>query len=63
MVDKDDDLFTSNAVFSKQLSNDIPLVDNSSKLCTNDFPDKPIIPNTTDVSLVANSHNVDSIDR
>jgi len=58
-----DDLLASNTSLSDQLPNDVPLAGSSPKSSVKDLPIVPIIPTTSDTSLVANSHNVNSVDR
>lgn len=62
MADKsNDDLL--NTSIPEQPSGDASSDDNFSKLNIKDLPNVPVISNPSDVSLVENSHNVDSLDR
>lgn len=58
-----DELFTPNTFISEQLSEDVPLEDNSLKPIVKDLPDVPVISNSSNASLIENSSTVNTVDR
>lgn len=64
MTDKiNDDLLASNSSLPEQLFNDIKLADTSPKSSVKNLPNVPIIPTTSDMPLVENSLDMNSVDR
>jgi len=57
------DLLASNKSFPEQLSNDIKLADSSPKSSVKNLPNVPVISTTSDIPLVENSHDMNSVDR
>ncbi|KAE9532354.1 hypothetical protein AGLY_009977 [Aphis glycines] len=64
MTDKiSNDLLASNMSFTEQLSNDIKLADSTPKSSVKNLPNIPVISTTSDMPLVENSHDMNSVDR
>ncbi|XP_050055161.1 serine/threonine-protein phosphatase 6 regulatory subunit 3 isoform X2 [Aphis gossypii] len=64
MTDKiNNDLLASNMSFPEQLSNDTKLADSSPKSSVKNLPNIPVISTTSDMPLVENSHDLNSVDR
>lgn len=65
MADKlNDDLSISNLPFSEQILDDVLLTDNSSESSVKNLSNEPIIKSTSsDISIIENSLNVNSVDR
>lgn len=59
-----ENLLPSKTSFSEQLSNNVPSADDSPKSSVKDLPIEEIISTTSDnMSIVKNSHDVNSVDR
>lgn len=54
---------SSNISFPEKLSNDIKLADSSPKSSVQNLPNVPVISTTSDMPLVENSHDMNSVDR
>lgn len=64
MTDKiNNDLLASNTSFPELLSNDIKLGDSSPKSSVKNLSNVPVISTTSDMPLVENSHDMNSVDR